>query len=632
MIHSINCFLSGSFAVLGGSAHIVGGDLFVATILLLLICFLATRFVAWFSFVFSKRRRSRRSSCLAAREFRRDFSLAFLTVFLVCFLGSISSPNPFGNFFIAKNTALDGIFTPLSETIGQVSENSQITTVSVTTDSRIRYENEGICKDISTEEKQSAYRAGDSASSEMERPYFVPNVVSTSTDASSVFDNVQDSQVEATQSPQVLSRSELVKPEKARDLAVADYPSNNKRIFAPMKARDVNEDFLSGRAVDNNSSLLDEFCSKNKIVSVGAELSDGVRKGTLIDNGVNKPYVGKIVSESVIEQYNYEMLQITESVQTGVLTISVPKMGKKDSSTTREETGSGFLFVYKDRYFAMTNDNVVRERDSDESINIVLPNNQIIHPTEVFCSGDLDIAVLCLNAKDLPKDGSVAPVTFADSDCLRVSNTVFAFGSPFGLSHTMTMGYVSSLRRTTNDVNSSSSNSSSSTVNSLSEFIQLDASINPGNSGGPLFNTRGGVVGMVTLIATRTGLNEGIAFAIPSVVLARVAKSLIDHKGEWRRSRLGVELTSATSADLASTSIDKICGAKIVRVVANSPALNAGLRPGDLILTFNGTTVLNDSQLNRMIALTDSREKVRLGVLRGNQFFELESSVLRSRQ
>jgi serine protease Do len=194
----------------------------------------------------------------------------------------------------------------------------------------------------------------------------------------------------------------------------------------------------------------------------------------------------------------------------------------------------------------------------------------------------------------------------------------------------MSMGHVSALRRTTDDVNASNSNTSN--INVLSEFIQLDASINPGNSGGPLYNSRGKVVGMVTLIATRTGANEGIAFAIPSNVFLRVAKSLIDHKGEWRRSRLGVELTPATRADLASTSINKTCGAKIVRVVANSPAVNAGLRAGDLILTYNGETVLNDSQLNRMIALTDSREKVRLGVLRGNQFFELESSVLRSRQ
>lgn len=418
---------------------------------------------------------------------------------------------------------------------------------------------------------------------------------------------------------------------KAQNLATS-YP-NNKRIFAPMNARDIDADFLNGRSVDNVSVLLDKFTSKkNAVVPVSGEfMSDNnAGKGALIDNSVPIVSNERKSEDNLIVQLNEEMHKITETIQKSVLSIGSPKALAKDSTAVQEETGSGFLFAYDSNVYAMTNEHVIRGRGTDEAINIHLPNNQLIHPTEVYCSVELDVAVLKLNPRDLPKDGSVVPVSFEDSDMLRVSNIVFAFGSPFGLTRTMSYGHISALGRSISDVNVSSANSSN--INALSEYVQLDAFINPGNSGGPLFDARGRVVGMVTQIATKTGLNEGVAFAIPSNVLLRVAKSLIDHKGDWRRSRLGVELTSATRADLAATNINEVCGAKIVRVVANSPAKNAGLRAGDLILTYNGATVLNDAQLNRMIALTDSSEKASLGILRGNQFFELESSVLRSRQ
>ncbi len=642
MTVSMNCYLStlGLFAAFESFDTVVSVNVFVVAVLLLLVVFVASRLVAWLlalhydkrsrrRFRRASRRISRRRYYRAVCELKNACCVATMVVFLVCLLSwrasdqvkaisttSFSVPNLLGN--VADDDSSN-------EATEQVPEKFQITPVSVTT-SQSNREKDDVNNDDTVEQEQSNRRSNNASD---DRVYFMPNVVSASTNSVSLSDNPVEPPVESAQSPKTLSRSEQAKPEKVRNLAATNY-QNNKRIFAPVNARDVDSEFLNGRVVDNNSVLLDAFSPGNKIISVGAELPSGASRGALIDNGVNSPSAGRPSMDNLIEQLNYEMLQITERAQTGVLSISVPKPITKDSSATQEETGGGFIFVYEGEYYAGTNEHVVRERLSDDSINVTLPNNQLIHPVEVFCSPELDVAVLRLNAKDLPKDESVMPVVFDDSDFLRVSNIVFAFGSPFGLTRTMSMGHVSALRRTTDDVNASNSNTSN--INVLSEFIQLDASINPGNSGGPLYNSRGKVVGMVTLIATRTGANEGIAFAIPSNVFLRVAKSLIDHKGEWRRSRLGVELTPATRADLASTSINKTCGAKIVRVVANSPAVNAGLRAGDLILTYNGETVLNDSQLNRMIALTDSREKVRLGVLRGNQFFELESSVLRSRQ
>lgn len=644
MTVSMNNYLSTPelFAAFEPSNAVVRVNIFVVAVLLLLVFYVASRFVAWlFALHCAKKARwrsgyanyrsSRRRCYRAVREFRNACCMAATIVFLVCLL-SLTASDQVKEISTKSVSIADFIGNDVdgssSETTEQVADGFQITSVSVTTSLDNRG-NDDARKANSTEQERSKNQSNDSLPTDNDRFLFVPNVVSTSSELSSFSDDRVEPPVESAQTPQTLTRSEQAKPEKARNLAAANY-QNNKRIFAPVNARDVDAEFLSGRIVDNNSALLDAFNPKNKIVSVGAELPSGASRGALIDNGVSAPSAGRVPPDNLIEQLNYEMLQITERAQTGVLSISVPKPTSKDSVATQEETGGGFIFAYEGEYYAGTNEHVVRERASDESINVMLPNNQLIHPVEVFCSPELDVAVLRLNAKDLPRDDSVIPVAFDDSDFLRVSNIVFAFGSPFGLTRTMSMGHVSALRRTTNDVNTSNSNSSN--INVLSEFIQLDASINPGNSGGPLYNARGKVVGMVTLIATRTGANEGIAFAIPSNVFLRVAKSLIDHKGEWRRSRLGVELTPATRADLASTSINKTCGAKIVRVVANSPAVNAGLRAGDLILTYNGETVLNDFQLNRMIALTDSREKVRIGVLRGNQFFELESSVLRSRQ
>ena len=645
MTVSMNSYLSTPelFAAFEPFDAVVRVNFFAVAVLSLLVLYVASRLVSWLFALSSDKkarrrsrnanyRSSRRRYYRAVREFRNACYVAAMVVFLVCLLSLTASDQVkeiSTTSFSVANLFGNDVDDSSNETTDQILDDFQITSVSVTTSLDNRGNVDAHKSDSTEQERSEKQSSSLLPTNNNDRLLFVPNVVKTSSDRSLFSDDRIEPPVESAQSPQALTRSEQAKPEKARNLASTSY-QNNKRIFAPVNARDVDSEFLSGRIVDNNSALLDAFSPKNKIVSVGAELPSGANKGALIDNSVNAPSTGRVSAENLIEQLNYEMLQITEKAQTGVLSISVPKPTAKDSTATQEETGSGFIFVYEGEYYAGTNEHVVRERASDDSINVTLPNNQLIHPVEVFCSPELDVAVLRLNPKDLPKDDSVTPVSFDDSDFLRVSNIVFAFGSPFGLTRTMSLGHVSALRRTTNDVNTSNSNSSN--INVLSEFIQLDASINPGNSGGPLYNARGKVVGMVTLIATRTGANEGIAFAIPSNVFLRVAKSLIDHKGEWRRSRLGVELTPATRADLASTSINKACGAKIVRVVANSPAVNAGLRAGDLILTYNGETVLNDSQLNRMIALTDSREKVRIGVLRGNQFFELESSVLRSRQ
>lgn len=325
---------------------------------------------------------------------------------------------------------------------------------------------------------------------------------------------------------------------------------------------------------------------------------------------------------SLLEKIDYEANQISASVRSCVL----PIVTIKSTSTPQkieEETGCSFLVAYGDKTLAVTNYHVVSQASSNESIKVFLPNKQIINPRKVLFSQDFDIALLELDPNKLPHDGSLTYCTLGDSDTLQVANAIFAFGSPFGLEKSVTYGHVSSLHRCNRDLIASSQNN-------LAEYIQIDAAINPGNSGGPLYNARGEVIGVVTAIATTTGKNEGVAFAIPSNILMRVVKVLVE-TGEWRRSRLGIEMNRVSRSDLSSTNLTEVFGAKVKNVQPRSPASIAGLRSGDVILAFNGQPIFDDAHLARLIALAEPSEKARLSVLRGKQFFELSASPILSR-
>ena len=212
-----------------------------------------------------------------------------------------------------------------------------------------------------------------------------------------------------------------------------------------------------------------------------------------------------------------------------------------------EDAGSGFV-IDRDGH-VMTNFHVIEDA---QRILVTLYNGESYEAKPVGVDPLNDIAIIRIEA---PQD-TLYPVDIADSGLLKVGLKVFAIGNPFALERTMTTGIISSLNRTLPVTR----------ARSIKSVIQIDAAINPGNSGGPLFDSHGRLIGMNTAIASSTGQNSGIGFAIPSNLISRVIPELIEH-GRVLRPDAGIEQVLKTEE-----------GLRILRMVPNGPAMKAGLR------------------------------------------------------
>jgi len=258
----------------------------------------------------------------------------------------------------------------------------------------------------------------------------------------------------------------------------------------------------------------------------------------------------------------------------------------------RTSLGSGVI-VTADGYI-LTNNHVVE--DADE-IHVTLSTFEEYEATIVGRDPKSDVALIKIKPKkDLPF------AAFGNSDELRVGEWVLAIGNPFGLQKTVTAGIVSAKGRSINNA-------------SYGNFIQTDASINPGNSGGPLFNLKGEMVGVNTAIFSRTGGNIGIGFAIP-VNMAKNVFAQLKESGKVTRGWLGVMIQQVT-ADLADNfNLERPIGALIGQVVPDSPAEKAGLKAGDVIISYNGKEVSQMTMLPAMVANTNVGEKAKLVLIR----------------
>lgn len=250
--------------------------------------------------------------------------------------------------------------------------------------------------------------------------------------------------------------------------------------------------------------------------------------------------------------------------------------------------GSGFI-ISADGYI-LTNNHVVQ--DADE-IKITLSDKKIYDATLIGRDEKTDLAVLKIDV-----DHKLPFVELGDSSAMQVGDWVIAIGNPFGLARTVTAGIVSARGRVIGS-------------GPYDDFIQTDASINPGNSGGPLFNMNGEVVGINTAIVAS---GQGIGFAIP----VNMAKDLLPQlkTGKVSRGRLGVHIQEVTPELAASFGLDEKQGAVISEVVKDSPAEQAGLEVGDIILAVDGKKVVEMRSLPRIIAAKKPGTKVELKVLR----------------
>ncbi|MGO8747554.1 MAG: S1C family serine protease [Thermoguttaceae bacterium] len=289
-----------------------------------------------------------------------------------------------------------------------------------------------------------------------------------------------------------------------------------------------------------------------------------------------------------------------------------PRAGIAMPGHRLEEAGSGVIVELRGKSYVLTSRHIVIGAQP-AAIKINLPDGRRIYPEKVWEDQETDVAVMAVAAPDL----IAAPV--GDSDRVEVGDFVLAIGNPFGLSNSVTFGIISAKGRRDLDMGDSGVR--------LQDFLQTDASINPGNSGGPLVNLRGEVIGINTAIASKSGRNEGIGFAVPINMFMLVAKQLVEH-GKASRAFLGVKLDTSYGPSLAvEIGLPRPIGARVVEVIKDSPASAANLQVGDVVLQYNGTPVEDEAHLVNLVNLTEIGKEVPLVVYRNRQTVELKVSV-----
>jgi serine protease Do len=242
--------------------------------------------------------------------------------------------------------------------------------------------------------------------------------------------------------------------------------------------------------------------------------------------------------------------------------------------------GSGVILSH-DGYI-VTNNHVVEGADK---IEVSFNDRRVLSAIVIGTDPSTDLALIKVEANDLPF------ITYGNSDQLQVGEWVLAVGNPFNLTSTVTAGIVSAKARNINILGSRSS---------IESFIQTDAVINRGNSGGALVNTRGELVGINAAIASRTGVYEGYSFAIPVNIVRKVVDDLINF-GEIQRAFIGVEIREMNTDLAKEAGMSAIRGVFVAGVSENGGAAAAGIKPGEVILSVNGTEVNSMSQLLEVV-------------------------------
>lgn len=268
----------------------------------------------------------------------------------------------------------------------------------------------------------------------------------------------------------------------------------------------------------------------------------------------------------------------------------------------RGSLGSGFIIDKSG--IVVTNNHVVAGADA---VTVQLSDGRELTGRVLGRDDKTDIAVVKIDGK-----GPFQAVHWGDSNHIRVGDSVFAVGSPFGLGNTVTSGIVSARSREIG-------------AGPYDDFLQVDAAINSGNSGGPLFDASGRVVGVNTAIFSPSGGNVGIGFAIPAQLARDVAMQIVEHGGV-ARGRIGVALQDFTPEMAAAIGVDN-GGALIYDVEPGGPAARSGIRPGDIIKGFAGKAIVDSGDLARAVADEKAGSAVRVQVLRDGRPMMLDLRI-----
>ena len=270
---------------------------------------------------------------------------------------------------------------------------------------------------------------------------------------------------------------------------------------------------------------------------------------------------------------------------------------------TQLSLGSGVI-VSREGYI-LTNDHVV---EGVTDIQVTLHDGRTVMGKTVGTDPDTDLAVVRINMPGL------TAITFGQSDQARVGDLVLAIGDPFSVGQTVTMGIISAVGREI------------APANPFGRFIQTDAAINPGNSGGALVDTNGNLIGINTLIFSRSGGYQGIGFAIPVSLAKRVMEQIIE-TGSVTRGWFGVDVADISPELAESLGLKGTRGAIVGAIERGSPAEKGGIRLGDVIVAINGKSVPDVSSALNAIAEMPPGRTVPVKVVRRNQEVTVDVTV-----
>ncbi len=313
-------------------------------------------------------------------------------------------------------------------------------------------------------------------------------------------------------------------------------------------------------------------------------------------------------------------IQLFEDVSPSVVFITTSKL-KRDYYTRdifKVKSGSGSGFIWDREGHIVTNYHVI---EGSSNYTVTLSDQRVFEAELVGVEASKDLAVLKINS-----DKELTPIMVGSYDELRVGQSVYAIGNPFGLDHTLTTGIISALGREITSISG----------RPIKDVIQTDAAINPGNSGGPLLDSSSRLIGVNTMIYSPSGASAGIGFSIPVDVVSWAVPDIIKY-GQVKKPIMGVVIIPQQT----STRLE-LKGVMVKSVSKNSGADNAGLKgirmnqqgyndPGDIITKINGQQILTNNDLFHILEQYKPGDKVEVEFLRDNKtkntVVELGSSI-----
>ncbi len=314
---------------------------------------------------------------------------------------------------------------------------------------------------------------------------------------------------------------------------------------------------------------------------------------TALIEGNRSAVVNIKVESNGISDLRVELDGLPDELQQFFKNIPQSKLPKHFGKKKQPSRGYGSGFIISADGYIVTNAHVVEDADS---IKVTLSDKRELVAKLIGKDKGSDIALLKIEAKDLPS------LEFGDSSTLKVGQWVYAIGAPFGLDYTATQGIVSALSRHLPDGN-------------YVPFIQTDVSINPGNSGGPLFDLKGKVVGVNSMIYSRSGGYMGVSFSVPVNLVKNVTDQL-KAKGYVSRGKLGVHIQDLSQQLATSFKLKSPEGALVAKVELDSPAEKAGIMTGDVIIGYGKVAIRSAADLPPLVADTLVGDEVAVKLIR----------------